>query len=96
MYYISPHVGSKDKPCASDLLAFVSSCAAIPPLGFKDCVTIQYLPFDSGKKLPEAASCFCILYLLVCNQSKEEFVASFDEEFVASFNKALVLGRVGL
>ena len=50
-------------------------------------VTIQYLPFDSGKKLPEAASCFCVLYLPVCNQSKEEFVASFD--------KALVLGRVG-
>ncbi len=86
-YYHASLIGSEDKPCASDLLAFVTSCAAIPPLGFKDYLTVKYLSFDSAKKLPEASSCFGVLYLPVCNASKEQFESSFD--------KALVLGRLG-
>ncbi len=65
----------------------MTSCVAVPPLGFKEYVTLKYLSIDSEKKLPEASSCFGILYLPVCNASEEEFVASFD--------KALVLGRLG-
>ena len=70
------------KATLSDVLQFITGLRKIPPLGFNRKITLQCL----RRGLPEASTCFHILYVPTELRTKEIFFDKFDQAVLYSLN----------
>ena len=72
-------IGDHDLGChvsLATLLLFITEASSISPMSMnKNNIQLRYQPED--KVLPYFAACGNWVYLLICHQSKEQFLAAF-------------------
>ena len=60
------------------LMSFITTSPKLPPWRLEKEIAVKFLPDDEQKLMPEATTCFNILYIPVVYESKTKFYKYMD------------------